>query len=102
MEKRNSINQPTCISISIDDDIILIRDLNGGNHFCSIENLEKLGKKILAIANNKDLPHLDVGKLEISDEKVSGHNVEAQSGDFKEEILNQAIRYGISHFGRNL
>lgn len=98
MEKRNSINKPTCVSILIDDDIILIKDLDGGNHFCSVDNLEKVGKKILAIAKNVELPHLDVGKLEVSDEGVSGSGVNFANGDIKEQLLNQGIGYAINYF----
>lgn len=64
------VTVPTIISISISDDkeYLIIRDLNGKQAICPIETLDKIGKKVLDLANNTNLPPFDVAKLNVTNE----------------------------------
>lgn len=97
MEKRTA-DQPTCISILIADECVLIKDLHGKSHICPAASLEKIGRKLIAIANDTTLPKSDVGKLELGDQEVRGQGLPFESVDFKEQLFNQAIGLGIDYF----
>lgn len=89
------ISQPTCISICICDDSILLEDLSGKRHILGKEDLEKIGKKIIDIAKNKDLPNLELATLKIGPEKIETSNITAE--EFSPDNLIQLfIKYGPS------
>jgi len=64
-------SQPTCISISLNDDFILIKDLNGGLHICGQSDAKKIGEKIIQIIKNSELPEFDVMKVIAKDNNGS-------------------------------
>jgi hypothetical protein len=83
-----TVEQPTCISLFINEEYLLIKDLNGKNYICPLDDPDKIGKKILSIAKDLDLPISDVKKIEVSDEDSSQGGVDMQ--DF---ILQNAMGF---------
>lgn len=82
-----TVEQPTCISLFINEDYLLIKDLNGKNYICPLDNPEKIGNKILNIAKDLELPVSDVKKIEVSDEDSEGET------DMQDFILKNAMGF---------
>lgn len=89
MTEKREITIPTCISTSISDDkeYLIIRDLNGKQYICPIDSPEKIGKKILELANNTELPAFDVARLNITNEGTTQEPKQGPLGGIRFEDL---------------
>lgn len=71
MTETRDISTPTCISLCLSGKYILLKDLAGKSHVFSLDDKTGIGEKIIELAQDKELPFVDVGKVSVTDEQQS-------------------------------
>lgn len=108
MTDKRDISTPTSISICLSGKFILIKDLAGKSHIFSIEDKEGIGSKVLELANDDNLPFIEVGSATVTDNDIpesSFDNIDLENLDpenIKKVIIQQGLGWlrGVATYPR--
>lgn len=70
MTEKRDVSKPTTLSICLPGPYLLIKDLEGNPHIVPQSDEAEIGKKILELARNQNLPQCDIGKITVTDSET--------------------------------